>query len=93
MNVWILEKHSKHGTDFEIVEESIAKKLDIEKINKSWIEDCAYEGGYEVSEIDEDHDGRYYVQWYGINQNDPIVVSIWIDLKDAKKVLEENKKD
>ena len=87
MHVWILKKHSKHGTDLEVVEESIAEKLDIEKMNKTWIEECAYQGGHEVSEIDEDHDGRYYVQWYKVF--DPIAVPIWTDLKDAKKVLEE----
>jgi len=86
MKVWIIEKHSKHGTDYEIVEESIAKQLDIEKINSSWIEEQAKEGGYEVSEIDEEHDGRYYAQWYEVF--DPIAVPIWTDLKNVKKVLE-----
>ena len=89
MNVWILEKRSKHGTDYEIIEESVAKKLDIEKISSSWIEEQAKEGGYEISEIDEDHDGRYYAQWYQVF--DPIAVPIWTDLKNAKKVLEELK--
>ena len=74
MNVWILEKRSKYGTDLEVVEESIAEKLDIEKINKTWIEEQAYEGGYEVSEIDEDFDGLYYVEWYGVF--DPIAIPI-----------------